>query len=139
MPVRLIIISYRKPGLSPELFKSLYEDHVNLIKRLAVDTFPLSHQRSYIARTTVSCPPDDATTRNRLTPATVPRGAQSDFDFDAIAELGFADRAALDRFSARVQEPDVAAEIAADEDKFLERSTVAIAMIDEMRETRNEF
>ncbi|PLB46736.1 hypothetical protein P170DRAFT_221269 [Aspergillus steynii IBT 23096] len=138
MSVRLIITSSRKPGLSPEAFKFLYEVHVDLIKRLAPDTFPLCHRRSYLARTTVSSPPDDATSRNRNTPATVLRGAQSDFDFDATAELTFVDQAAFERFAARMQEPHVAEEIGADEEQFLERSTVAIAMIDGVCETKKD-
>ncbi|KAH8427940.1 EthD domain-containing protein [Aspergillus melleus] len=138
MSVRLIITACRKPDLSPEAFRTHYEAHVELIKRLAADTFPLCHRRSYLLRTTVSVPPDDATSRNSNTPATVLKGAQSDFDFDVTAELTFVDQAALDRFVARVQEPDVAKEIAADEEMFVERSTVVVAMLDGVWETRND-
>ncbi|KAK1149248.1 hypothetical protein N8T08_006469 [Aspergillus melleus] len=130
MSVRLTITACRKPGLSPTAFRTHYEAHVELIKRLAVDTFPLCHRRSYLLRTAVSAPPGGATSRNPNTPATVLRGTQSDFDFEVTAELTFFDQAALDRFVERVQEPHVAKEIAADKEKIVERSTVVVAMLD---------
>jgi hypothetical protein len=64
------------------------------------------------------------------------RGAQADADFDAFAELGFADQAAFERFVARVQSPEVAAEIKADEEGFFETERVTIVMVGEVCETR---
>lgn len=135
MPITAIIYAYRKPGLSPEDFKKHYEVHVDLVKKLAGNSFPSSHKRSYIARTTVTTPPDDATTRNAVTPATVLSGQQSDFDFDAYAELTFPDQAAFGAFHARVTAVDAAAQIAADEGKFLDRSRLGIAMVGDVLET----
>jgi hypothetical protein len=135
MPITAIIYAYRKPGLSLEDFKKHYEAHVDLVKKLAGDSFPSSHKRSYIARTTVTTPPDDATTRNAFTPATVLSGQQSDFDFDAYAELTFPDQAAFGAFHARVTAADAAAQIAADEGKFLDRSRLGIAMVGDVLET----
>jgi hypothetical protein len=129
MPITALIYAYRKPGLSPEDFQKHYEAHVELLKKLVGDKFPLSHKRNYIARTAVTTPPDDATTHNALTPATILRGQQTDFDFDAYAELTFADQASLGDFHALVTATDVAAQIAADEDKFLDRSRLGIAMV----------
>ncbi|KAL3472087.1 EthD domain-containing protein [Aspergillus californicus] len=136
MAIRLLIITYRKAGLSLEEFRAHYENHANLIKRLTGDTFPLSHRRTYIARTTANTPPEDATPRNPTTPATVLRGTQAEFDFDATAELTFENQSAYDRFIARVGNPEIAAQIAADEEHFLERPTVGIAMIGEVADTR---
>ncbi|KAJ5569881.1 EthD domain-containing protein [Penicillium hispanicum] len=136
MSAKVIIYAYRKPGLSLDDFRKHYEAHAELIKRLTGDLFPLSHKRTYLARSTVETAPEDASPRNATTPATVIAGRQSDFDFDAYAELTFADQAALMAFSAKVlQDADVAAQIAADEEKFLDRSKIGIAMLGDVVET----
>lgn len=49
-------------------------------------------------------------------------GSQIDFDYDAFAELTFADVAAFQTFFGITQQPENAARIAADEDQFLDRS-----------------
>ncbi|KAJ5476813.1 Dimeric alpha-beta barrel [Penicillium sp. IBT 31633x] len=135
MPVKLLVFLYRNPTLSPEDFKKRYEAHIKLVKKLAGDDFPLSHHRNYIARSKVEIPPDGSTTRNAYTPATILRGRQSEFDFDAYAELTFADQAAYQAFATRIHAPDAAARISADEDKFLDRLTLAIALVEEVRVT----
>ncbi|KAJ0420279.1 EthD domain-containing protein [Aspergillus carlsbadensis] len=136
MAVRALIIAYRKPGLTPDEFHTRYEAHAALIKRLAGDTFPISHRRTYIARTTAHTPPEGATQRNATTPAAMLRGTQADADFDAIAELTFADQASFERFAGRIQVPEIAAELAADEEGFLETQTVTIVMVGDVAETR---
>src|ERR1700722_15871614 len=106
MSVRAFLFAYRKPGLSPEDFKRHYEAHIDLIKRLVGNDFPLSHRRSYVARSTVEAASDDTSSRNATTPATVIAGTQSDFDFDAVAELTFANQAAFQAFTAKIYAPD---------------------------------
>ncbi|GKZ19895.1 hypothetical protein AbraIFM66951_007731 [Aspergillus brasiliensis] len=135
MSVRVFIYAYRKPGLSLATFRERYEAHINLVKRLSGDDFPLSHRRSYIARTTVDTPPAGATARNATTPATVFVGQQSDFDFDATAELTFTDQPSFQAFMAKVTAPEAAAQIAEDEEGFLDRKMLSIAMIGEVVET----
>ncbi|GAB1200349.1 hypothetical protein APSETT444_009719 [Aspergillus pseudonomiae] len=129
MSLKVLIYAYRKPGLSLEEFKKHYEAHVDLVKHLSGEDFPLSHRRSYVARNTVETPVEDASGRNPLTPATVLLGQQTDFDFDAYAELTFADQAAFQAFGAKVYAPDAAAQIAADEEKFLDKSKLVMAML----------
>ncbi|OKL63029.1 hypothetical protein UA08_01936 [Talaromyces atroroseus] len=133
MTARVLIFAYRKPGLSLEEFRTLYEEHVANLKKLAGDDFPLSHKRSYIARN--NTPNDGATARNATTPAIVIAGQQSDFDFDAQAELTFASPEALQAFVAKVQAPEAAAQIAEEEEKFLDRSKLSIAMLGDVVET----
>ncbi|PYH30088.1 EthD domain-containing protein [Aspergillus neoniger CBS 115656] len=141
MSVRVIIYAYRKPGLDLQTFKERYEAHIQLVKRLSGDDFPLSHKRMYIARTTIENPQagenNNNSTRNALTPATVLVGQQTDFDFDAYAELTFADQAAFQTFSAQVMAPEAAAQIAADEEGFLDRSKLGIALLGDVVETTN--
>ncbi|PYH90411.1 hypothetical protein BO71DRAFT_402234 [Aspergillus ellipticus CBS 707.79] len=136
MSVRVFIFAYRKPGLSLSAFRERYEAHIDLVKRIATVDFPLSHRRSYIARTELTSPLEGTnSTRNANTPATVFVGQQSNFDFDATAELTFADQAALQAFMAKVSAPDAAAQIAADEEGFLDRSELSIAMLGDVVET----
>lgn len=138
MSVRVFIYAYRKPGLSLQDFKRFYENHVKLIKDITGDDFPLSHKRHYIARHIVSSEDGKnipATERNPTTPATVFAGQQSDFDFDAYAELTFASPEALQIFTAKVQAPEVAAVLEADEETFLDRSKLGIAMLGDVIET----
>lgn len=135
MSLKALIYSYRKPGLSLEDFKTQYEAHVDLVKRIAGDNFPLSHKRTYVARNTVDAAPEGASERNSLTPATVLVGTQTDFDFDAYAELTFADQAAFQAFCAKIYDPEAAAQIAADEEKFLDKSKLGIAMLGDVIET----
>jgi hypothetical protein len=136
MSVRVFIYAYRKPGISLEEFKRRYEAHVELVKRISGEDFPLSHKRSYVARSTVEARPEGATMRNATTPATVLVGQQPDFDFDAYAELTFADEAAFRAFGAKVYAPEAAAEIEADEANFLDKSKLGIVMLGDVIETR---
>ncbi|KAJ6171973.1 hypothetical protein N7470_001040 [Penicillium chermesinum] len=135
MSVRAVVYAYRKPGLSPDEFKRHYEAHVELIKEISGPDFPLSHRRSYIARSAVDTSPEGASTRNATTPAAVLVGQQSDFDFDVYAELTFSDEAELNAFSAKVYAPEAAARIAADEEKFLDKSKLVIAKLGDVTET----
>ncbi|KAJ5503855.1 Dimeric alpha-beta barrel [Penicillium fimorum] len=135
MPVKILVFLYRNPHLTPEEFKKRYEAHVKLVKKLAGEDFPLSHHRNYIARTAVEIPPDGSTARNAFTPATILRGRQPDFDFDAYAELTFADQVAYQAFAAKIYAPDAAAQITAAEDKCLDRLKMGIALIGEVRVT----
>lgn len=135
MTLKVFIYAYRKLGLSIEDFKKHYEAHVGLVKSLSGEDFPLSHKRTYIARSKVETPLEGASTRNATTPATVIVGQQSDFDFDAYAELTFADQAAFEAFGKKVYAPEAAAQIAADEEQFFDRSKLGIVMLGDVIET----
>ncbi|KAJ6029809.1 EthD domain-containing protein [Penicillium canescens] len=105
MSLKVFIYAYRKPGLSLEEFKKHYKDHVDLVKRLSGEDFPISHKRSYVARNT----------RNRR------RGCQRP-QFPDSSHSDCRTAAAFQAFSAKVYVPDAAFQIAADEEKFLDKS-----------------
>lgn len=137
---KVLILATRKPDISPATFRTRYEAHVDLLKRISTSDFPLSHRRSYIARTaatTTTSPPENEQPppRNAATPAAVIVGQQADFDFDAVAELTFADDAALQAFMAKVSAPEAARQIAADEEGFLDRGRLRIVMLGEVVES----
>lgn len=53
------------------------------------------------------------------------------FDFDVVTEMWFADRKAYDRAIAVATAPEVAAQIAADEANFLDRSGTRMFSVEE--------
>lgn len=150
-------------NLTPAEFKHHYEtSHVPLIQSLAGPLFPKSHTRFYIERkpqsqepspTPASSAPAAAPTvkstpeagraaptgtASEHWPATVFVGGQSDFSYDAYAELVFEDVDAFQAFFGVVSAPEAAARIAEDEDLFLERSELRIAAMDDVRVTLRE-
>ncbi|OTB16526.1 hypothetical protein K445DRAFT_21482 [Daldinia sp. EC12] len=128
MTYSIVIVAYRKPGTTPEQFKAHYENsHIPLVRELAGQHFPLSHTRHYIHRSEGTAA--DRTDRNPTTPATVLMGSQADFDYDAYSELIFEDFASFQTFCSVVQQPENAAKIAADEEKFLDRTKILIASL----------
>ncbi|KAJ5151153.1 uncharacterized protein N7482_010405 [Penicillium canariense] len=135
MTFRVLVYAHRKPGVSPEDFKQHYEAHIDLFKRLVGEDFPLTHRRTYIERTASDTAAVDASPRNATTPATVILGRQSDYDFDCLAELTFADRAAWDACTAKVLSPEIQAQIAADEAKFWDSSKTGVLVIGDVTET----
>lgn len=86
----------------------------------------MSHTRRYIHRTEGKT---EDTERNANFPATVLMGSQTDFDYDAFAELSFADANAFQAFFALYQHQDNAERIAADEEQFLDRSRSKLSFI----------
>ncbi|RJE24995.1 hypothetical protein PHISCL_02646 [Aspergillus sclerotialis] len=135
MPFKVLVYAHRKPGVSPEDFKKHYEAHIDLFKRLTGDDFPLSHRRIYIARTSTETPSEGASSRNATTPANLIVGQQSDYDCDCLAELTFSDQAGWEACVAKVRSPEIGAQIAADEDKFYDRSKTGVLVIGDVTET----
>ncbi|EPS31456.1 hypothetical protein POX_h09741 [Penicillium oxalicum] len=138
MTYKVLVYAHRLPGVSPELFKQRYEAHIDLFKRLVGDAFPLSHRRVYIARTRTDTTPQDASPvcHNANTPATVIVGQQSDYDYDCLAEMTFADQTSWEACVERVRAPEISAQIAADEDGFFDRSKTGVVVVGDVFETR---
>ncbi|KAI0206652.1 EthD domain-containing protein [Astrocystis sublimbata] len=133
MPYTILILAYRKPGTTPSQFKAYYEGrHVPLVRSLTGATFPLSHTRRYLQRSDGVQAESDST----RSPATVLVGTQADFDYDAVTELTFEDEAAFRRFMGVTQKPEIAAQIAADEEHFLDRTRVPIVVLGDIAVTR---
>ncbi|KAI2622480.1 EthD domain-containing protein [Hypoxylon sp. NC1633] len=125
MTYSILVFAYRKPGTTPEQFKAHYEgSHVPLLRELAGLHFPLSHTRRYIHRSAGQ--------------ASVLIGNQEDFDYDAFAELTFEDATAFQTFFGVVQQPDIAAKIAADEEHFLDHSRMLVVVLGETHVTTKE-
>ncbi|KAJ8107499.1 hypothetical protein ONZ43_g6714 [Nemania bipapillata] len=125
----------RKAGTTPEQFKDYYTgSHLPLYRRLAAPYLPARHTQLYIHRTTAAG--EGNTPRNPSTPASVFFGAQADFDFDVIVTLEFKDYAAFQAHHEFLQQPDIQAQIAEDEERFLDRSQTRAVRLGEIIETR---
>ena len=131
MPYKVVLFLWRRPNLTPTQFHDYYENnHVPIMKALCGDTFPKTHVRNYVQRSTT---PDT----NGNYPATVIVGGQDDFSYDAWAELIFDDEDAFKRLHARVSEPDRAKLIAEDEENFLDRSKLRAVVVGEVNVTKD--
>ena len=97
--IKMVALIKRKPELTPEQFRDYYEAHhapmaLRLLPMLA------RYQRDFVLR--------DGTPEGDAFP-----------EFDVVTQIGFETRADYDAFRGRLAEPDVLAEVRADEAKFL--------------------
>ena len=138
MPYTVVIVAYRKPGLTPLQFKHHYESkHVPLLRSLAGPHFPLSHTRHYIQRTTpASAPANTIDTTNARYPAVTFVGTAADFEYDAWAELVFESADAFQGFFGVMTAPEAAKQIGEDEELFIDRARTRIAAVDQVEVTR---
>ncbi|KAI8945435.1 EthD domain-containing protein [Xylaria longipes] len=131
MTYTYLVFLSRKPGTTPEEFKNYYSgSHLPWFRELVGSRFPIRHIQQYIHRAEASAN-DGNTQRNPSTPATVYLGIQADFDYDVVATLEYKDEAAFQELIEFVQQPDIAAKIAADEENFLDRSQTRVVVVGE--------
>lgn len=111
--VKCIALLRKRADISKEAFIAYYETrHAPLITRLLPDI--LEYRRNFIDL-------DGAF----LFPGAAP------IDFDVVTEIWFEDQAAYDRFVARSAEPDIAQQIAEDEENLFDRSATRMFLVDE--------
>ena len=135
MTCSALVFAYRKPGTTPAQFREHLENHhVPLIKSIAGSHFPISYTRRYIHRTEGT----DGGPANPNYPATIMTGAQEAVDYDGFVELTFENEDAFMAFVGVVRQPDAAARIAADEEKFLDKSKMVIVRVGETIVTRKD-
>ncbi len=114
-PIKRILLIKRKAGTTHEQFRDYYEtSHSQLALRLLGDLM-LDYRRNYVQ------PADPSGSGN-------PRPG---IDHDVVTELWFKDRATMEAFYARVRRPEISAQIAADEEKFMDRPAMRQAGVDE--------
>ncbi|KAF2000884.1 hypothetical protein P154DRAFT_522159 [Amniculicola lignicola CBS 123094] len=121
MTFSVLLFITRKPTITPSDFKTYWDTtHIELLKSVGGEHFPISHTRHYIARPTEVA---------GSWPAAVLVGTQDDFTYDGIAELVFKDEDGFKAFFGLVSAPDAAARIAADEDKFTVREKMKAVVV----------
>ncbi|MDX1733801.1 MAG: EthD domain-containing protein [Halioglobus sp.] len=102
--IKLVSTLKRKRGLSTAAFRDYYESTHRLIGEKYLRDYAVKYQRRY------------------LEPLPGAGGDGEDMPFDVILELWFEDSQRLQAFLARLQEPEVAQEIALDEENLFDRS-----------------
>ncbi|KAI9038722.1 EthD domain-containing protein [Aspergillus affinis] len=129
MPCTIIAFLSRKPGLTPTEFKTYYETtHIPLLKDIAGAHFPIAHKRFYLPRARVS---DAADTdhSNTAYPAPILAGDAAEFQYDVYAELTFRDVEHLGAFHGALMADGE--RLAADEERFLDRSLIRAVRVEE--------
>jgi len=110
---KCIALLKSRAGLPRAAFIDYYENHhAPLIRRLLPGI--IDYRRNYLDLAGAFLPADGS----------VP-------DFDVITEIWLADRAAYDRFLARAAEPDIARQIAQDEENLFDRSATRMMVVEE--------
>lgn len=111
MTFKMVAMLKRRSDLTVEEFRLRYErDHVPLAIRVL-----RGRAIHYVRRYLTLFPEGD--------------GAQ---DYDVLTELWYADRAAFDAAMAHLAQPDIAREIAEDEDRLFDRPSMRFYLIDEV-------
>ncbi|KAH7139205.1 EthD domain-containing protein [Dendryphion nanum] len=115
----VILFITRKPTLTTEQFRNHWENvHIPLLQDITGHLFPKLFTRRYLARTERQGFGGPA---NRDRPLLVLRGnLETEFDFDAIAEMTFESEKAFHEFYKCTYEAEAARKLAADEDSFLD-------------------
>ena len=127
MSYSIIAFLWRKPGLTPEQFHHHYEaNHMPLLYTQLGQSFPQSHTRFYLPRQPSGT--DSADTSNANYAPSIFFGSTADFDYDACASIVFKDEVAFDAFYALLKEPEVAKILGEDEEKFLWRQKLIVAV-----------
>lgn len=110
---KCIALLKKKPGLSRAEFIEYYENRHSVMARKLLPGIR-DYRRNFVD-------PDGAV----LSP-----GAPA-IDFDVVTEMWFADRAACDVFLARARDPDIARQIAEDEENLFDRSATRMFVVEE--------
>jgi hypothetical protein len=102
--IKMIGLLKRKPGMSTEAFRDYYESKHRLIGEKYLKDHACRYSRRYLTPLLRSA-----------------AGREADTEYDVVLEVWYPDQAAYDASIARLGLPEVAAEIAEDEERFLDR------------------
>ncbi|KAL4986844.1 hypothetical protein BDW68DRAFT_162495 [Aspergillus falconensis] len=69
-------------------------------------------------------------------PAKLFKGQRVNFELDAVVELAFENRAALDAFSERIYSSEVQTILATEEDEFMDRGKLGVVLVEDVVETK---
>ncbi|KAF2742823.1 hypothetical protein M011DRAFT_411839 [Sporormia fimetaria CBS 119925] len=118
MTFKVLLFIYRKPSISVDEFKHLYEtSHISSVRSLVGDLFPISHTRNYIAE----------------------EGRPSSIQYDALTEMLFQDRASFEIFSAKLMEGENGAKIGQDCEQFMDTQKTSMVVVSDVKTTsRND-
>jgi hypothetical protein len=101
--IKLITLLKRRPGMSKQDFIAYYEQHHRLIGEKVLSGYATDYFRRFIE-------PTD--------------GIDEDQDFDVVMEIWFPNEATRAACFARIGQPELMAEIVADEERLFDRSRI---------------
>lgn len=111
---KMIGLLKRKPGLTHQEFKQYYESHHRVIGEKYLTGRAVKYMRRYLTGF-----PDIIT------------GKIPEQPYDVVLEIWYPDKATFEKTSVELAAPEVATEIAADEDKLFDRNKNAFFYVDE--------
>jgi len=117
-PVKVLCFLKRKPGSTHQQFMDYYENnHAPLITRLL--PFYHGYRRNFLR------PSQNYDTRH------LDNKIEAEPDFDVVTELTFETQKAYQKMVDALNDPAISAEITADESKFMDRTKMAVYIVDE--------
>lgn len=135
MTYTIILFLTRKPELTSEEFRDHHENvHIPLAQRLCACKWPFRYTRQYLARIHRKGFGGPA---NPDRPPLLLRGDAQDIDYDCMSEMTFESENAFQAFYKRIYERDVAAQLAADENQFLELGKTRVVVVGETISTEH--
>lgn len=111
--IKVVTTLRKKIGMSTEDFRGYYESHHRLIGEKYLDEFALRYMRRY------------------LDPLPDANGQLAEPEFDVLLEIWFADMDVFQACGARLSEPEVAEEIARDEEQLFDRNQKRSYLVEE--------
>ena len=115
--IKLILVAKRKTGMSRDAFIDYYENrHAPLCQSLCPGQS--GYRRNYVHHDQVL----------------IPQGFTGEVDYDVVTEVIWDDRESFERTMAKAADPEVAAQIASDEENFLQRESMRFFVV-EVRES----
>jgi hypothetical protein len=125
----LLLFLTRDSALSLEEFQHHYEHtHIPLAYSMLSDVWPTTFHRRYLARINRKGFGGPA---NPDRPALTLRGQANEMDCDCIAEMNFPTEKAFRQFYKKLYEKEIAAVLAEDENRFLEKGKVRVIVVGE--------
>ena len=112
--IKVIGLLKRRPGMSVEEFRKYYESTHRVIGEKYLSGFASRYMRRYLNPSAGAAIGDDAQP-----------------DYDVILEIWYPDRAAHEAASRRLALPEVAAEIAEDEEQLFDRARNRFFVVEE--------
>ncbi len=102
---KVIGLLKRRAGMSPQDFRAYYESHHRVIGEKYLRDYAVRYLRRYL--------------QGFADPIT---GQVAEQEYDVLLEIWYRDQQAFEAANRRFTEPEISAEIAADEEKLFDRS-----------------